>query len=80
VCQRPAGAVNQQSFAAILSLLLPPVFHDQFADPVDLLPTQAAAALQADGVEPEFGLAVVALDLHGVHEASAKFQALATIC
>jgi hypothetical protein len=36
---------------------------DQFADPVELFPAEAAAALQPDWVEPELRLAIVTLDM-----------------
>jgi hypothetical protein len=36
---------------------------DQFLDPGDFLPAEAVAPFQPDGVEPELGFAVVALDV-----------------
>jgi hypothetical protein len=40
------------------------VLLDQRADPVDLFPTEAAAALETNRVEPELRFAVVAFDMN----------------
>src|SRR5947199_6955105 len=42
----------------LLTMLL-----DQLANPVDLFPAEAVAALQSNGVEPELRFAVVTLDV-----------------
>ncbi|MFO0844753.1 MAG: hypothetical protein U0797_20545 [Gemmataceae bacterium] len=40
------------------------VFLDKFPYPVQILPAEAAAALQPDGVEPELRFAIVTLDMN----------------
>src|SRR4051794_4348937 len=61
--------VAKASRASTLEELIPalqqllPVFFDQCPDAVDVLPAEAAAALQPDGIEPELRLGVVTLDV-----------------
>src|SRR5262245_42226469 len=39
------------------------MLFDQLADSVQLFPAEAAAAFDADGIEPEFRFAIVAFDM-----------------
>src|SRR5213080_2132530 len=59
---RASRVSTTEELIPTLQKLLPVLVH-QLLDAIDVLAAEATAAFEADGVEPELGLAVVAFDV-----------------